>query len=116
MPSGISQSVITPAALAQRGGPDTVQNPQRSRGAALALQTGNSDSVLADAGNHPVRAPEAESGSQGAQNQVTGKPSATTPGTGRREPAGTPVASRPTPTRLQAEVGNGVGGTVDLVG
>jgi len=113
MPTGISQTVINPAALTQRSTPESTQNQGRSR-EPVAATSKNPQTVLATRGDELVRAPEPEPGVQAAQNQL---PAASTGavGSGGSEPAGNPAVSQP-PTDARGLQDLGIGGNFDLVG
>ncbi len=116
MPTGISHTVINPTTLSRPNAPDAAQSEQRARQAAGAVETGESNITLSGPGDQLIRAPEPEAGSQGASNQQPAA-SATAPGTGGSKPAGNPAVSQPVPSAgLQAQVANGLGGNVDIIG
>ena len=100
MPAGIGQSVANPAALTrpQANGQRETQAPVESSQAAQTPLAAEQDQV--------VRAPEANTGSQGVQNQ----PSGAGPG-GSTSAASAP---EPTPQPRQLEVERGLGGNVDV--
>lgn len=104
MPAGINNSAINPAAIA----PTRTDTPSAQRETpAAAADTQNAQDALAAGGNEAVRAPEPGTASQRADNDTP------TTGTGPNEQASTGGAPAP-PQQLQAEVGQGIGGNVDI--
>jgi hypothetical protein len=113
MPAGISHSIITPAALAQRGDPEP---GQRSKEPVQAAQVENPQTALAASGDQLIRAPDPESGGQGPQNQLAA-PAASNTESSQGEPAGNAVALPPPPAPSGPEslMEGGVGGNVDIL-
>ena len=113
MPTGISQSVVTPAALAQRSMPD--QTAQRPRQAPPSEGTANPQAVLASGRDTLVRAPDPETGSQEAENQLaTGASSTLT--SGARTPAeGVPPETPAVSYGPEGLRNGGIGGSIDLI-
>ena len=113
MPAGISHSIITPAALAQRGDPEP---GRRSREPVQATQVENPQTALAAGGDQLIRAPDPESGGQGPQNQLAA-PTAGNTESSQGEPAGNTVAPPPPPAPSGADglAESGVGGNVDIM-
>ena len=115
MPAGISHSIVTPGALAQRSAPETGRMESRNRGTESSAAVENPQAVLAASSDQLVRAPDPETGGQRAENQLAAGSAAAT-GSSGREPAGSPGASQPTaqPPGLQALQAGGIGGNLDL--
>ena len=115
MPTGIELSVMASAVLSQRGAPEADQATQRSRDTASAAATDSPQAVLATGGQTLLRAPDPETGSQSAENQLAAGAADTSRSSGG-EPAGgqPPPQSAAAPSGLQALVGSGIGGNVDL--
>ena len=102
MPAGISNSTVNPVALTP---PRTEgQNTQRETSGDTA-DTQNAQAALAAGGSEVVRAPEPSTASQSADNEDTST------GTGSDEQASTSGAPA---QQLQAGVGRGLGGNVDI--
>ena len=116
MPTGISHSVVTPAALAQRGTAEPGQTAQRSRDTAASSPVGNAQASPA-AGDELLRAPDPGASSQGAENQVSAETTGAL-GAGKEEATGgsaapEPAAGSPGPSALTMNAG--IGGNVDIV-
>ena len=108
MPAGISQSTVNPAALTP---PRASQSPQRTQEPAAAADVQNAQAVLATGSEETVRAPDPDTGSQRADNQLGSTPPT---GTGQSEQAAPGGAPPPPPQQLQVETDRGLGGNVDI--
>ena len=113
IPAELSHSVITPAALAPRNTPEAAQR-QQPRESAGASDTQNPQAVLAAGRGELLRAPEPDSGSQRAENQLAA--SGASSQTGGSEPAGAGSVPQQVPadTGLQLQVDRGLGGNIDI--
>ena len=109
MPTGISQSVISPAALVPRGTPESAQQVRREAPVGLAAGEENARSVGAsNQGDQLVRAPEADAGGQGVENNVSA--SAGAAANQGREPLATTAGDQPE----NAAGDDGLGGILDV--
>jgi hypothetical protein len=71
MRTGISNSVVNPAALAPRGAPESAQQARREAPVGSASGEENARSAASsDPGDQLIRAPEADAGSQGVENDL----------------------------------------------
>ena len=113
MPTGISQSVVNPAALTPRSDPEAIQSDRRQAGAASTAGSREARSVAAgDPAGQLVRAPEPEAGAQGVENQTPATAGAT--GAEGRELPGTPVQAQSNDATDQTGTSDGLGGILDV--